>query len=114
MVATYPLWFYPGTILGFSTLVALTPLADVFDFNEQFFSAVAEVFPVLLIAMFAELLLEAEAFKRHLVEHGDDPEVVSSFERRRHQCPRTGNRSAAWPFSLPDQAWYQKKGIYGW
>lgn len=63
MMTAYPLWFYPGTILGFSSLVALTPLANIFDFNEQFFSAAAEVFPVLLIAMFAELLFEAEAFR---------------------------------------------------
>jgi len=85
MVTAYPLWFYPGTILGFSALVALTPLANIFDFNEQFFSAAAEVFPVLLIAMFAELLFEAEAFKKHLIELGDDAEVVSNLEKARFQ-----------------------------
>jgi hypothetical protein len=85
MVTAYPLWFYPGTILGFSVLAALTPLADIFDFNEQFFSAVAEVFPVLLIAMFAELLFETESFRRHLIEHEDDPDVVFNLEKARFQ-----------------------------
>jgi hypothetical protein len=78
----YPLRFYPGAILAFSLLAAFT---DVFDFDQGFFTAAAEVFPVLLIAMFAELLIEADSFRRHLIEEKDDPEVVSNLEKARFQ-----------------------------
>jgi hypothetical protein len=68
VLLSYPLLFYPGVIFGFSILLTLLPCSDTFDFERDFFSAAAQVFPVLLIAMLAELLFEAEAFRKYANE----------------------------------------------
>ena len=62
MLTVYPLLFYPGVVFGLSGIVMLLPF-DVPQLRPGFFSAVAQLLPVLLIALFGELVLEARAYE---------------------------------------------------
>jgi hypothetical protein len=79
----YPLPTYPVAIVTFGLIVCV-PGISAFDFASPFYEAAAQIFPVLLLAMFGELIFEAKAFERYVADESD-PQIVANLENARFQ-----------------------------